>query len=98
MVKKRPVEILRSALCHVARGVSLCALELSPGMDLPQTRPSKSLCDPRSGGLSESSSCLACRTLLLAMMAARDEGSRWVQGEAVWVMGWQGCHGSPQGQ
>lgn len=50
MVKKRPVEILRSALCHVAQGVSLCALELSPGTDLPQTRPSKTLCDPRSGG------------------------------------------------
>lgn len=41
MVKKRPVEILRSALCHVAQGVSLCILELSPGTDLPQTHPSK---------------------------------------------------------
>jgi len=35
MVKKRPVEILRSALCHVAWGVSLCVLDLSPGTDLP---------------------------------------------------------------
>lgn len=83
MVKKRPVEILRSALCHVARGASLCALELSPGMDLPQTHPGKSPRDFGSKGLSESSSCpcLACRTQDLAMMAARDEGSRRVRGE-----------------
>lgn len=39
MVKKRPVEIVRSALCHVAQGVSLRALEPSPGTDLPQTVP-----------------------------------------------------------
>lgn len=80
MVKKRPVEILRSALCHVAWGASLCALELSPGTDLSQTHPGKSSSDLGSKGLSKSSSCpcLACRTLVLAVMAARDEGSRWV--------------------
>lgn len=39
MVKRRPVEILRSALCHVAQGVSLRALEPSPGTDLPQMVP-----------------------------------------------------------
>lgn len=39
MVKRRPVEILRSALCHVAQRVSLRALEPSPGTDLPQMVP-----------------------------------------------------------
>lgn len=80
MVKKRPVEILRSALCHVARGVSLLAWELSPGTDLPQTFPDRTSSHPRSEGLPESSChpCLVCRTLVLAVTAAREEGSRRV--------------------
>lgn len=94
MVKKRPVEILRSALCHVAQGVSLRALELSPGTRPAPNGPCKFSNDFRIEGLSKSSSrpCLAFRMLISAMMAAGDDGSRWVQGEAVWAMGCQGCH------
>lgn len=96
MVKKRPVEILRSALCHVAQGVSLRALELSPGTRPAPNAPCKFSNDFRTEGLSKSSSCpcLAFRMLISATMAAAEEGSRWVQGRLCGPWGARGVTGA----